>query len=433
MECPERRDRDVTLYQADVAKALADAIADRLSAPSEVRDLGLARGWWPQSLAHGAAGVALLHIERARAGLAPWQRAHDWLACAAQGEVSSGEDSHLHYGAPALAFALHAAADRPSRYARALDNLDRHLVALTRRRLERAHARMDRRELPALAEFDAIRGLAGIGSYLLRRDPQGDLIRAVLAYLVRLTEPVEDGDELLPGWWTALDPAGQPSERFPGGHANNGVAHGIGGPLALLSVAMRHGLTVEGQVEAIVRICAWLDDWRQDRDAGPWWPYWVTRSQQRDGRLDTPGPLRPSWCYGTAGLARAQQLAALATGDTVRQHMAESALAGAVTDPVQLGATTDLSLCHGFAGLLHLTRNAAADALTPQLTACLPHLFGAIVKDAADVDRLTSSLLRPPAGDFGLLEGAAGIALALHTAQAGTPPVSGWDSWLLVN
>jgi hypothetical protein len=34
---------------------------------------------------------------------------------------------------------------------------------------------------------------------------------------------------------------------------------------------------------------------------------------------------------------------------------------------------------------------------------------------------------------MGLLEGAAGIALAMHTAGAGTPPVSGWDSCLLIN
>lgn len=421
------------MRQKDAVKALADAIADRLASPSEACDLGLVRGWWPQSLAHGAVGVALLHIERARAGLASWQRAHNWLACTAHGEVSSGGDSHLYYGAPALAFALHGAADRPGSYARALDNLDHHIAARTRRRLERAHARMDRGELPALAEFDSIRGLAGIGAHLLRRDPQADLIRDVLAYLVRLTEPVKDCGELLPGWWTGLDPAGQPSERFPGGHANSGVAHGVAGPLALLSLAMRRAVAVDGQAEAIGRICAWLDQWRQDSVAGPWWPYWVTRAELRDGRLDTPRPSRPSWCYGTVGLARAQQLAALATGDTARQHMAESALISALTDPGQLAATTGLSLCHGYAGLAHIARRAAADAITAQLTGCLPRLLGAIVPDGADADGLAASLLRRAAGDLGLLEGAAGIALALHTAQAGTSPVSGWDSCLLIS
>src|SRR5258708_26421565 len=96
---------------------LADAIADRLASPANVRGLGLARGWWPQSLAHGAAGVTLLHIERARAEVGSWRRVHDWLACAAGREVVTGAGSHPHHGAPAPALAIHAPAHRPGRYA----------------------------------------------------------------------------------------------------------------------------------------------------------------------------------------------------------------------------------------------------------------------------------------------------------------------------
>jgi hypothetical protein len=158
----------------------------------------------------------------------------------------------------------------------------------------------------------------------------------------------------------------------------------------------------------------------------------VTCAQLRDGRSGTAGPSRPSWCYGTAGLARAQQLAAIATGDAARQRMVEDALARALIDSGQLAATVDLSLCHGHAGLVHIAGRAAADAITPDLAGCLPRLLHAIVPDD-DTDALAASLLRPPDGGMGLLEGAAGVALALHTAQAGTPPVSGWDSCLLIH
>jgi hypothetical protein len=419
----------MTMRRRESVRAVADAIADRLASPADTVGLHLKHGWWPQSLAYGAAGVALLHIERARAGLAPWQRAHDWLACAAGDGVDCGEDSHLYQGAPALAFALHAAADQPGRYAGALDTLDPGIAATTRRRLDRAHARIDRAELPALAEFDAIRGLTGVGAHLLRREPHGDLVRAVLAYLVRLTEPVEEEGELLPGWWSGVDPSGRPPPSYPGGHANNGMAHGIGGPLALLSLAARRGIVVDGQADSIGRICSWLDQWRQDSDAGPWWPYWVTRAQLRDGGRGMAGPSRPSWCYGTAGLGRAQQLAALATSDTVRQRMAERALGRALTHEGQLAAITDMSLCHGYAGLLHIAGRAAADAITSDLATCLPRLLDAIVPDTS---RLAALLPSTPA-DMGLLEGGVGIALALHTAAAGTPPVCGWDSCLLIN
>ncbi len=66
-------------------RAATGMIAERLASPQDIRGRHHRQGWWPQSLAHGAAGVALLHIERAHTGQGPWQRAHDWLACAAAG------------------------------------------------------------------------------------------------------------------------------------------------------------------------------------------------------------------------------------------------------------------------------------------------------------------------------------------------------------
>ena len=421
----------MTLSQAraaNSARSWADLIAVDLVTPLDVRTRRLGRGWWPQSLAHGAAGIALLHVERACTGLGSWRLAHQWLASAAEGGVSGTDDSHLYYGAPALGFVLHAAAtSQPDSYSDAFGNLDELVFTATRHRLVYAHARIDRGELATLAEFDTIRGLAGIGAHLLRRDPGGELIRAVLAYLVRLTEPINDDGDLLPGWWTAVDPGGRQSDGFPGGHANTGMAHGIGGPLALLALAASRGVTVAGQNDAIGRICSWLDYWRQDGVTGPWWPYWVTRSELRDERIERPGPSRPSWCYGTAGLARAQQLAALATGDVARQQLAEEALLHALTDPVELATITDNSLCHGYAGLIHIAGRAATDALTPQLSACVPELIHAM--SGTDDGRS----MRAQCQDAGLLEGATGTALAMYAVETGTQPLSGWDSCLLIN
>ncbi|GLI00938.1 hypothetical protein Pa4123_62140 [Phytohabitans aurantiacus] len=299
------------------------------------------------------------------------------------------------------------------------------MATSTRRRLQHAHARIDRGQLPALAEFDAIRGLTGLGAHLLRSDPHGDLLRAVLNYLVRLTEPITDRGESVPGWWTRQAPSGRHSESFPGGHGNNGMAHGVGGPLALLALAMVNGVKVAGQTKAIKRICAWLDRWRQGGKTRPWWPYWLTLTQLSTRTHALSGPSRPSWCYGTAGLARAQQLAALATGDTSQQRMAEHALLSAMTDPRQLAATTDLSLCHGYAGLMHILRCADADAITPQFAACVPWLLNSVL--SGTTERLAAS-----GGDVGLLEGAAGIALALHALRTDAPPPSGWDAFLLI-
>jgi hypothetical protein len=360
--------------------------------------------------------VALLHIERARTGVGRWETAHAWVAAATHTPVTANLDSGLYSGAPAVAFALHAAG-RPE-YARALSKLDAHIVAVTRRRIEQAHARMDRGELPTLGEYDLIGGLTGIGCYLLHRDPGGTAVRDVLSYLVRLTDPLRDDDETVPGWWTGHGPTDQPSPEYHGGHGNLGMAHGITGPLALLAQAIKRGIVVPGHIEAINRICTWTDRWRHGDGTRAWWPPWITRAELRAGRSAQRGPSRPSWCYGTPGVARAQQLTGHATGDADRQRIAEMALLGCVTDQRQLSLLTDWSLCHGWAGLLHTVWRAAANATTGELANRLPDLRNRLSKAS-------------PGPEAGLLDGAAGMALALATTGKDTPPVSEWDACLL--
>lgn len=406
------------------ALATAAAIAERLADPQMIRtsngDLGVGRRR-PQSLAGGAAGIALLHIERARSGHGDWSTAHAWLAAAASEELSAGSNANLFFGAPTLAFVTLAAVDRPGRYERPLAELDASTVALTRRRLAYAHARIDRGDRPVLAEFDLIRGLAGLGIYHLRRGPHHDITLAVLGYLVRLTEPLAGRTDRLPGWWTDVSPDGSPSSDFLGGHGNFGMSHGIAGPLAVLSLALRCDVAVDGQAEAISRICAWLDAWRQHHAAGPWWPGFITAEDARRECVQPSSRQRPSWCYGTPGLARAQQLAGIAIDDTGRQRTAENAMLACLRDPEQRARITDSGLCHGTAGAIQAAWRMASDADNPDIAIEAQHLAG----------RLRIALRSSPE-DVELFDGMTGAALALHTVGTDTAPLSGWDSCLLL-
>ncbi|HWE91495.1 MAG TPA: lanthionine synthetase C family protein, partial [Pseudonocardiaceae bacterium] len=300
------------------------------------------------------------------------------------------------------------------------------------RRVQAAHARITAGRLPSMAEFDTIRGLAGVCAYLLQRDPDGPALRSVLGYLVRLTNPVTDPADqqrTLPGWWTPTGPTGRAGPDFPGGHGNFGVAHGIAGPLAILAHSARQGISVAGQRDAIIAICSWLDAWRIDTDTGDRWPYMITHGELTTGSAQVRhdgAARRPSWCYGTAGIARCLQLAALALGDNTRRRTAEAALISALTDPVHRALTADASLCHGYAGLARIAAHAAADAAEPaasQLRALVP-------------DLLSHALAQPTTATPGLLEGDAGIALAFLTAVTespdGTPVPHGWDAFLLI-
>ncbi|GGQ97622.1 MULTISPECIES: lanthionine synthetase C family protein [Streptomyces] len=416
------------------AITLAAAIADRLSHP-DTAPCAATTDEARQHLAHGPIGIALLHIELAAAGLGPWQRAHNWLAAATRRPFTTGADSHPFYGAPALAHVLACAAEHlPGAYRRDLDRLDRHVAGDVKRRLDAAHRRIDAGRLPVLAEFDAIRGLTGYGRYLLHRDADAPALRALLEYCVRLVEPIPHHDEALAGWWTLTGPSGRIDISFPGGHGNNGMAHGVGSVLALLALGARRAVTVAGHHEAMRTILAWLDHWKTITASGPVWPYWITRADQRAGLLKPSTPQRPSWCYGTAGLARAQQLAAHALSDTARRAQAEAALLDALTDPAQLRATVDAGLCHGVAGLAHLASRTAADAcpdIAAELRAVLPGLLATLIPPGAAPHEATAALVNGRAGP-GLLDGAAGIALAVLSAAGAQPPRTGWDACLLI-
>ncbi|MBT8227340.1 MAG: lanthionine synthetase C family protein [Dactylosporangium sp.] len=409
---------------SDATTAAAD-LCDELTAPAPVNDDGdhspSSPRWRHQSLSKGAAGVAILHAVRTQTGHGHDRQVHDWLARAVSEDLSAGPGAGLWFGAPAVAFALGTCA--PGGYRQTRATLDAAVTRLIQRRLEAAHERIAAAARPSLSEFDLVRGLTGLGAHILAHHPDGGQIRDVLAYLIRLTEPVPAPDEAgtgAPGWWTADPPSGHPQVR--GGHADQGMAHGIAGPLALLALALRRGITVPGQTVAIDRICGWLDGWRQPGPAGPWWPERIALADLRAGRPTQAGPARPSWCYGTPGLARAQQLAGLTRGDHSRQAAAEHALHRCLADAVQLGRLRDANLCHGWAGVAVTAWYAAADATTPHLTGHLPELLRALVNHADDTG---------PERLVGLIEGRAGVALTLHTIARGV--ASPWPTCLLIN
>lgn len=406
-----------------LAAELADA-AERFAAHLAIPEATPDAPWAAQSLAQGAPGIALVHIERAHAGKGTWRTAHAWIQHAVGDEISAADTTGLFLGAPAIAFMLHTTnVGSATRYTDALATMDAHVAALTHRRTEIAMARIHRGDQPAFREYDVFYGLTGIGAHLLRRDPGGSAFEGVLRYLIALTRPLPRDGQPMPGWWVAHDPHTRTSARFPGGHGNLGAAHGITGPLMLLSQAARRGITVDGQHEAINTISAWLDTWKQDGESGPWWPEVVTVNDLRTGRSSQLGTARPSWCYGTPGITRALQLAALAAGDTSRQREAEQALATCLSDPAQVARLTDASLCHGWGGVYQTTWRAARDATTSTLDAHLPRLAQALARHA-----------KPGAADGpGLLEGDAGTALALITAGSNTAPTAGWDACLLID
>ncbi|AFR06829.1 lanthionine synthetase C family protein [Nocardiopsis alba] len=412
----------VTVTIANRAHTTAQEILDSLADPDHVRFLPdkPALRQRPSSMGGGAAGVALAHVEAARTGHGPWESARTWIARALSEPINGSNTATLWSGAPALGLLTTIAATSPARLARARARLAGATTRLTLDRLSQANTRIDRGQGPSLAEFDLIQGLTGLAVYHLHTHPEAPITRHVLAYLVRLSRPLPDDPHRLPGWWTEHSPHNSPAPEFPGGHLNLGMAHGIAAPLAVLSLALRHGVTVDGHTDAIGRILDVLDARRHAGPRGTWWPYYLTPQRWENGPTTAACEQRPTWCYGTPGLARAQQLAGIALHDPHRQAMAEQTMADCLRDASQLDTLADLGLCHGWAGLLHCAWRINTDAPDTPLT--------------QDLDRIATTLLDrlegEPHPDPEFLDGRAGIALALHTYANGAAPGVPWDAHL---
>lgn len=387
--------------------------------------------WSPLSLSDGHPGLALLFAELAHEDDRYRGYAHAQLAGATQDLVGSAADA-LFVGVPALAFAARCAQRTPRDYATLLDRLEPHLADGLRARLDRETARLDRggAGMPAPV-YDVIGGICGLGRYVLDWMPTArGLLTDTLTYLVRLTEPVrtEEG-RVVPGWWVRAAPALGQDAQYPKGHFNLGLAHGVPGVMALLALALEAGVEVPDQADAITRVADWVLARRTD---GGEWPSAIPFDAETAGE-HVPPRSGPAWCYGTGGVARALFLAGRALDRPDWRRTALDSLTAAARDT---GTMADCGLCHGWAGLLHIAWRTARDSGDPALADRLPGLAARVLDRFDPAEPFgyrgdDAGGQRGPAR-AGFLEGAAGIALALHAWARDTDPATPWEYALML-
>jgi hypothetical protein len=280
--------------------------------------------------------------------------------------------------------------------------------------------------------YDVITGLTGTGRMLLAALASGHdhaeqgLIATLNTLTTMINNPRGDGR---PGWWlpAADHPADYPAGVPPSGVAETGMAHGIAGPLALLSIAASGGWTVDGQTTAIRTAANWLSTWRTPGTNT--WPPHITGAELDSGQPAPAAGRRDAWCYGTPGISRALTLAGQALADPRLAQTGDTAIMSMADRPERLWDTEGPTLCHGNAGVLQcaatshaVTAALAASDVTAQFNT--QHAFGfQHLRGGAASD------------DPGLLTGAAGIALALADhgdLPAPTTPTR-WDAVLLLS
>ena len=368
------------------ARKRAAQLTERLAVPVEH-----AGEWSPASLSEGHAGVALAHA------LTDPRTAHAHLSAALRGYRSSGSGSSpgpghqgLFHGDAALGFAARVAAAEGESYRNILLTLDTRVATAAGRLADDLIARLNADQQPDQGHYDTIRGITGLGRYLLAADPRHrpalDRVLDALVALAALATLTERA---------AL--------------ADLGLAHGLAGPLALLAIAYQHDVRVTRQDTAIAQLADTLSAHVIADAAGDYWPYTTETTKTR-----------AAWCYGTPGIAHALHLAAQALNEPRWARLATNTLRSVLDGPRDRWAITDPAVCHGAAGLLHVTNRLAQH--TSDLAA-YPLMLAELVLD------------HPAPKQLGLLDGATGVALALREFADGRPknqPLH-WDAALLLS
>lgn len=434
--------------RATAAASVATDIAERLRNEEHLKmahELAIQQSQYPHllrtrpwSVASGNAGLAILcsaldaHFPGSgwdAVGHQQLQRA----AVALENPTARDGDLSLFSGLSGIALAIWLLSRSGVRYQKLLATLEQRLFPEVTAYAEQIIA--TRVHGCSQGLFDVITGLSGMGAYLLCRAAHPAATRAlqaVLASLVYLTEEAEDG---LPHWYVPphLVPQEQWSLPYPDGFLNCGLAHGIPGPLALLALARRAGVQIPGGEDAIVRAADWLIA-HQIEDA--WGINWPTACSAKRLPVSEQGSLstRAAWCYGAPGVARAIFLAGEALDCTEYREIAIAGMQAVYRRPIPLRGIDSPCLCHGVAGLLQITLRFANDTGLAVFSEAAQALTGQLLELYEKESVLGYRNLENDGilvDHPWLLDGAAGVALALLAATAPCEPV--WDRLFLLS
>lgn len=401
------------------------AVARQLN---EQTGLPALRNWQASSLPFGDAGVAMaLGYAHRIQPTEEWdQAAHHYLNFAIQ-NVSRVTHPSLIGGLSGLNFAVDYLSLGRQRYQKARKALDELLSSLL---ASTVVSLPDDETGVSFSQYDQISGVSGIGRYLLNAEKESTLSpyrEKILAWLIKRTDK-----DVSRGFFTPPQKAPQKElelvPRLARGYINCGLAHGVPGPLALLSLATSQGLKEPHLHNAVRKLADWLVAQHYDDGYGVNWPDYYIEDNNLKGKS------RTAWCYGLPGIVRTLYLAGRALNDRYLQDFAVESLISVEERPLEVRAIDSPTFCHGIAGLLQIVLRFANDtgdfAFTRFAASLVDQLLILHETEAPlgfrDIETRGSIVDSP-----GLLTGALGPALVLLAASTDCPP--NWDQVFLLS
>jgi len=343
----------------------------------------------------------------------------------------------LFGGVAGMAFALQTASRGGSRYQKMLASLNTHIIKLIDESYFLPLENNLRTDQPSpMALYDVIQGITGIGIYCLSNKQDAFLsltAKKIVEYLVRLSSPLNLEGRTIPGWYVpaSLQFLKEDKDKYPQGNFNLGLAHGIPGVLAFLSIALLRGIEVMGQKEAIEVIAAWIKKHRHEHDRSFFWGTHIPFEVEMKKSADTVFSItkKNGWCYGRTGVARSLFLAGKALHCEQLKSYATDSFCSIFRQSRHEWQLPSPSFCHGISGLLMTTWKMYQDTHSSFLKNQVTNLQEILLEYyREDFPFGFKNLETSRQGGFAeinqlsLLEGASGILLTLLSLE-------GLSSW----
>jgi lantibiotic biosynthesis protein len=400
----------------------------------------------PQSLVRGVPGLALMYgeIDRVLPGENWDQIAHQYLSHL-QSEISLEEfqSPGLFSGICGFFFALHHLSRGGARYQKALSQT-KEVVSL----LVNKYASLLTLNNNLQPEHYALPdGAVGIVATLLTLAeevsqsgdeavfPELSLLVEHLTWLGRrdIARDVQQFDH----WYTPSASAIRESQmrwRADGSaYSGYGIQHGLAGLVAILSLTMTShvNVTLDNDISEAIQVLSQQIRKGICKDEEGW--HWPQQSNHGNDHSSN-GSLSYSWCTGTCGIAHALWLAGQALEDNDLRTLALECISSVYRRFFQHPEMIGPSLCHGIAGMLQVCAHFVNDTGDPMfvehLRALTEYILGLFEKDRPFGYRAFEPEFVRVDTPW-LLEGAAGVALALSTLV--NPLHVSWDRLLLLS
>ncbi|MEC1792709.1 lanthionine synthetase C family protein [Bacillus vallismortis] len=395
--------------------------------------------WKSTALSHGIPGICMLYAElHAHFPEEGWDDlGHQYLSIL----VNEIKEKGLHTpsmfsGAAGIGLAAVCLSQRFTYYNGLISSINDYLAETVPQLL----ADFEQRQV-YMSDYDVIEGVSGIASYLLlfqEDKAMGDLLIDMLTYLVRLTEDITVDGETVPGWHIPSQHQFTDIEKkaYPNGNFNMGLAHGIPGPICVLSSALMQGIEVKGQERAIEKMVDFLlrfsEKEEQDR---LFWKGIISFEEYQNG--SPPNAVnfsRDAWCYGRPGVCLAIVKAGKALQNPELLNIGVQNLRYTISDIKGIYSPT---VCHGYSGIgqimLAVNQLTGQEYFKEELQEIKQkimsfydkdYIFGFHNYESMEGDEVV------PLQYVGLLDGAVGVGLGMLNMELGSK--TDWTKALLI-